>query len=295
MGTSSSSRGPGSKTPLIPPGVPPLPPPLPPPDLDPDASPNQGDVASRPPVAPPLAPQKPLSPSRIPPTRVAPPRRFASARTNLGKFARSGSTAYLRKGLGHYTKTGLDGARAATQRMGRTAATAGGLYGILDALRSGTAPAVDLGVAPATLAGRPAREVADRIANALQPADGTQDAEAARDAISRALSELIASTPDIDLLALAPEQIDQVVESYVAFDLCHRIELDVGRAVLDKAATYAEGMQRLEEMKAYIRQEVARCFRARATRGQSFTRHNAASLAAEVLRDTFNVFEEYVR
>ena len=214
---------------------------------------------------------------------------------SLGKFARAGSEADLRRGLGHYTQTGLRGARAATRRMGRTAATAGALYGVLDALRTGTAPPVDLGVSPASLAGRPFREVADRIANALQPADGTQDAEAARDAISRALSDLIALTPDADLLALGPGQIDTVVEGYVAYDLCHRIELDVGMAVLEKAPNYAEGMRRLEEIKAYVRQEVARCFRSRASNGETLTRQNAASLTAAVLRDTFQVFEEYVR
>jgi hypothetical protein len=273
--------------PLVPPGVPPLPPPL---------------VPSAPPVPPNIEPpelevkQGPI-PSASPflVAQLAPPRRFMAARTSLGRFAKSASSDELRRGLGHYTKTGLGGSRAATQRMGRTVSTAGGLYGVLQNLRAGTSPPVELGINRNDLVGRPAREIADRIANALQPADGSQDAEAARDAISRALSDLMLAEPNVDLLALAPEQIDRVVEGYVAHDLCHRIELDVGKAVLDKAPNYAEGVNRLEDMKAYVRQEVARTFRERAGNGQSFTRDNAAALTAEVLRDTFDVFEGYVQ
>jgi hypothetical protein len=179
--------------------------------------------------------------------------------------------------------------------MGRTVDTAGGLYRVLQDLRSGAATPAELGIDKAALVGRSAREIADVIAKALQPADGTQDAEAARDAISRALSDLMVAEPHADLLALAPEQIDQVVEAYVAHDLCHRIELDVGLSVLGKAPTSAEGITRLEDIKAYVRQEVARAFRARALSGQTLTRGNAAALTAEVLRDTFYVFESYIQ
>lgn len=48
-------------------------------------------------------------------------------------------------------------------------------------------------------------------------------------------------------------------------------------------------------MKAYVRQEVARLFRARSDRGQRLTRQNASSLAAGVIQSTFEVFEEYLR
>ena len=161
------------------------------------------------------------------------------ARTSLGKFAKSAGSHDLRRGLAHYTRTGLGGARAATQRMGRTVDTAGRLYRVLQDLRSGAATPAELAIDKAALVGRSAREIADVIANALQPADGPQDAEAARDAISQALSDLMLAYPDVNLLALAPEQIDQVVEGYVAHDLCHRIELDVGLSILSKAPTAA--------------------------------------------------------
>lgn len=293
MGTSSSSKGPGGGVPMVPPWVPPLPPLLPPlqPEAPPDAPPDVQPDANPAPHAQDVP--QPLPPA--PPNQLAPPRRFSAARTSLGHFARSGSRDDLRRGLGHYSRTGLGGSTAATRRMGGTVVTAGGLYRVLDALSSGTRPPVDLGVDATELRGRPANEVADRIANALRPSDGTQDTEAARDAISRAISDLVATEPDADLLALSPEQIGSVVEGYVAHDLCHRVELDVGKAVHDKAPDPATATRRLEQVKDYVRQEVARCFRARSDRGQRLSRQGAATLAASVLRDTFEVFESYLR
>lgn len=265
MGTSASSRGPGSGVPLVPDWV--------------EAPPNPL------PTSPAAAAQQAL---------LAPARRFQSARTSLGQFARTGEGKGLRRGLGHYSRTGLGGAASAAARMGSTARTAGGLYGVLDALRTGTNVPPEVPLSPTQLAGKTQTEIADLIADALRPVDGTQDSEAARDAISRAFSELLEQDPAADLAALTDAQLGQVVEGYIAHDLAHRVELDVGKAVLDKAPNYADGVQRLEEMKAYIRQEVARCFRAQEQMGQTMTRPNAAELAKDILRDTFEIFESYL-
>jgi hypothetical protein len=179
--------------------------------------------------------------------------------------------------------------------MARTAVSAGRLYNTFSALSAGTAVPADVSIDPTALAGRSAREIADEIARALQPPDGTQDAEASRDSISRALSELIASEPDVDLLSLTPDQIELVTQIYVGEDLCRRIDLDIGKTVIDKAPSIAAGQSRLEEMKSYVRQEIARLFRVRGERGQRMSRKNAASLASGVIEMTFEIFEEYLR
>lgn len=286
MGTSSSSRGPGPNVAFVPPWVPPLPPPLPPPpDPQQDPAPDADGGNNPPPTAPPAAPRPAIAPSG----------RFRAARTSLGHYARNGNRDDLKRALGHYTSSGLGGAAQATRRMAGTAVSAGRLHGTLSALSSGAALPPEVAINPAALAGRPAREVADAIARALQAPDGTQDAEASRDAIARSLSELIAADPNADLLALTPEQIDFVTQTYLGEDLCSRIDLDIGKTILDKASSIADGQARLEDMKAYIRQEVARLFRTRSDRGQRMTRQNAASMAAGVIQSVFNVFEEYLR
>ena len=260
MGTSASSKGPGSGVPMVPDWVPPVP--------NPQGQPQ--------------------------PVPIAPPRRFQPARTSLGKFGGGGSANDLKRGLGHYSRTGMGGSSTATQRMSGTANTAGGLYGVLDALSNDTTLPSDVKLDPTALAGKSQTEVADVIADALRPIDGTQDGDAARDSIARALSEVLLADPDADLTNLDAPQIELVVESYLAHDLAHRIELDVGKAVLDKATSYSVGVDRLEEMKAYIRQAVAQAIRARRDIGQTLNRSNTASLASEVLRDTFEIFESYL-
>jgi hypothetical protein len=272
VGTSASSRGPGGGVPLVPEWVPPATPP--PPGQQPPDQEQQPQQAGQP--------------------ATAPPRRFQRARTDLGQFARAGAGEALRRGLGHYSRTGLGGAAAAASRMGGTARTAGGLYGVLDGLSSSTPLPPDVQLDPTMLAGRSQREIADAVTDALRPIDGTQDTDAARDAMSRAFSELLEAEPTADLAALTAEQIDRVVEAYLANDLANRIDLDVGAAVVNKAPSAAEGVARLEEMKAYVRQEVARCFRAREAAGERMDRQNAAALASEILRDTFEIFESYL-
>jgi hypothetical protein len=178
--------------------------------------------------------------------------------------------------------------------MAGTSRTAGRLHGVLDALRTGEALPPDVAIDPATLAGRDAREIGDAIAEAIQPSDGTLDAEASRDAIAQAISDLVEQTPGVDLTALAPEQIEFVVEGYVAYDLSHRIELDVGLAVQDKAPDAAAAVSRIEDMKAYVKQCVAASFRSARDRGQRLTRTSAASIASAVLEETFRVFADWL-
>jgi hypothetical protein len=177
--------------------------------------------------------------------------------------------------------------------MAGTAHTAGSLYGVLNALTSGAQLPPDIRIDVGSLTGRSQVEIADIIVDALRPFDGTQDGEAARESVAVALSELLETDEGADLTALTPEQIDFVVESYLANDLAQRIELDVGLSILQKAGP-VEGVKRLDEMKRFIRQEVGRCMRERAKKGETLTRRNAATLSSQLLKDVFEIFESYL-
>jgi hypothetical protein len=238
--------------------------------------------------------QQPAALAQPPPGVLAPPRRFAGARTSLGSYSRTGSLSDLESGLGHYARTGLGGSVQGARRMGGTARTAGALYDVLDALRAGQTPEIDLGVDPATLAGRPAREVMDIVVEAIRPIDGTQDAEASRQAISAATSDLLVEFPDADLAALDPSQIDLVIERYVGHDLCQRIELDVGGSIEAKASDATTAMRRLEEMKDYVIEKVRATFARRRAGGERLQRGRVASLVATILRKTHEILEEYL-
>jgi hypothetical protein len=177
--------------------------------------------------------------------------------------------------------------------MAGTARTAGALYGVLDAFRSGQTPA-NVPLDPGTLTGRSARDVLDAIAAAIRPIDGTQDTEASRQAMDRALIDLLDAFPNADMLALQVGEIDAMIEFFVAHDLCLRIDLDVGRAIQARAPDPATAVRRLEDMKEYVVTSVRDAFRARRERGERLDRTRAGQLVADVLRDTLSIFEEYV-
>ena len=293
MGTSASSKGPGSGVPMVPPWVPASAPPPPPeeegvnlaagaeedsgsPELDQSKS-----VAVPLPSAPVIAP-------------VAPPRRFNSARRNLGNFAHTGDTAAMRRGVGQYFRSGYGGGSRAVARFGGTASTANAIFGALSNVAGGQPSGPSSPLDPALLAGRSAREVVDAVVEAVRPADGTQDAEAERASAKDALSELLTQFPDADLLSLSEEQRELVTERFVAIDVFRRVQLDLGKTIQDKAPTAAAGLARLKEVKDYVKETVAAAFRKLKTAGTRITKGSVNQVVRAALLDAFAVFEGYM-
>ena len=97
MGTSTSSRGPGSNSPLVPPWA----------DVD-GAGPGPEPE----------------------------PNRFQGFRTALGKFVSSGDRDYLRKALRSYARSSTGGSAVGPRRFGSMAQAGGALYGVLNQLRT---------------------------------------------------------------------------------------------------------------------------------------------------------------
>lgn len=284
MGTSQSSDGPGPGVPMVPPWTPAAPQdPAPPPAGEPDVPPLDGPADGAPPL-PPAAPP----PGAQPP--LAPDRRFHGVRSSLGNFARSGDGRDLRRGLGHYVRSGYGGSNTATQRFGGTAQTAGSLG---QALYSTATGAADAPIDAAALAGRSTEEIATAIIEAVRPVDGTQDAEAERASIHDAMSDLLNEYPDADLLNLSDPEREFVIERFTAIDVARRFELDVGKHLLEKAATATVAMARLKQMRSYIAEAVAASFRKLKEQGRALTAGRVARVVQGALRETFEVFEGY--
>lgn len=285
MGTSKSSGG-------SPGGVPMVPPWTPDPIAPSSAAPADGAPAPQQP-----APQQLASPSQSPPlppsnVPIAPAARFAGARSSLGKFASGGGATDMRRGIGHYTHKGLGGAATATRRMGGTSRTAGDLYQSLSSLASGNT-AANGQLDPSVLQGRSAVDVTTAIVEAIRPVDGTQDAEASRNAIQDSLSQLLTEFPNADLLNLSDDQRWLVVEGYLATDIFNRINLDVGKTIQEKAPTATVALQRLKEVKNYVRQTVAAQLRKLHTKGSTVTQKQMGDIIRGTIRETFDVFEGY--
>ena len=295
MGTSASSKGPGSgpDIPIVPPWVDDPPKPAPqqtPPNAQPNPQSPPGGPGTPPGQGNPNPPQSPQQ--QPPPPDTSPPGRWRGTRTSLGKFAGGGSDRerHLKRGLGHYSRGGMGGSRNAARRLGGSSRTASSLHSALTSLSSGAPLPPDLGIDAQTLAGLPPDQAVDALVDAIRPIDGTQDAEATRDSAARALSEVLAQNPD--LTSLTPAQIDQVTASLLGHDVAHRIELDVGKAVIDKAPTKGEGLERLQEMKDYVREVVAAEYATERAKAGTVGRAAIERISNNAIQQTFEVFED---
>lgn len=298
MGTSASSRGPGSgpDIPIVPPWVenPPAQQPAPQPTL-PMPAPGQAPTVPSPQTPPsPTSPnpQTPQPPELQPKPEASAPGRWRGVRTSLGKFGGGGDDRgkHLRRGLGHYSRSGMGGSGNAARRMAGSARTASVLHSALTALANGEPFPTELGIDPQALVGLSPSEFADALVDAIRPIDGTQDAEATRDSVARALSDILDQNADIT--NLTPEQVDQVTASTLGYDVALRIELDVGKSIIAKAPTKGEGLERLQEMKDYLREVIAAEYKLERASVGIVGRAAIDRISRNAIQQAFEVFEE---
>ncbi|OJV31101.1 Qat anti-phage system associated protein QatB [Sphingomonas sp. 67-36] len=297
MGTSASSRGPGSgpDIPIVPPWVdnPPAQQPVPQP-TQPTPAPAQPPTSPSPHTPPPPNPQvsQPPEPQPQPQPEPSTPGRWRGVRTSLGKFGSGGDDRgrHLRRGLGHYSRSGMGGSRNAARRMAGSARTASVLHSALSALASGEALPQELGIDPQALVGLSTSEFIDTLVDAIRPFDGTQDAEATRDSVARALSDIL--DQNVDITSLTPQQVDQVTASTLGYDVALRVELDVGKSIIAKAPTKGDGLERLQEMKDYVREVVAAEYAAERAKVGTVGRAAIDRISRNAIQQAFEVFEE---
>jgi len=281
MGTSGSSSGPGSGVPMVPPWA--------------DPAPTSGDGANPPDGKPDDGTVKPdanpTAPPAVPQPAVAPSGRFRGARTNIGSFGKTGDTSSMRRGVGQYVKKGYGGSSTATQRMGGTARVAGGLSNALSS--GGGAGGTPQSAFAQQMQGKSANEIISGIIDAVAPTNGSQDLEASRESIREVLGELVQEKPDVDLLSLDTASMELVVERFVAADVYRRIFLDIGKKIQDAAPNAKAGLQRLRQVKEYVKETVKSSFKSIREKVGTTSNANVAKIARDSLKETFTIFEGY--
>lgn len=294
MGTSKTSTGPGKNVPLVPNWVSPDSPP-PPPREPPPPPPVEGTPS--PPKRPPeKKPDKPLEekPEQPPVPQHAPARRFTSARRAIGNFTKTGDTGSLRTALGNYVRSGYGGSDTAARRMGRSTSAAGGVFDILS--RDGTAatgepPPLDVG----TLAGLPTDEIAERIAEAVNPADVSLDDAGVREAVAEAVSSVLSEHETADVTALPTELIEECYVRTLSISTFNILIADIG-ASLQRAAHGNAGLanDRLKEISDWVREEYSAQYTKFKGAGGQITRQTATSIARDITAQVMDIFESYL-
>lgn len=222
---------------------------------------------------------------------IAPPRRFATARRDLGAFARSGNVDSLAKGIGHYSRTGMGGASQVARRMRASTHAGAHLISFLQQVRDGATPDSRRWVDDLVATNPSADIVVDAIVEAVIPYGGSADEESIRDSMAIALSELIALNPACDLLKMSPDDTWSLMQLYLSQEVCNRIRFDAGQIFESAKLNPGQAIQRELEMRQFIRNEVGEQLRELRKEISNPSQKQLESLMQDALRLTFEVYE----
>jgi hypothetical protein len=280
MGTSTSSSGPRSNISLDPPWL----------DALTGGEGGEGDEGDAQPPEP-APPGNGNPPPLAPQAQIAPARRYASAKRNIGNFVRTGSRESLGRGVGQYSHSGMGGARQAARRMRASTHGGAGLVSFLQEVANRATPEARRWVDELNSTAPSFDDVVDAIVNAVMPPAGSVDEESMRDSMALALSELVVLDPSCDLLQMRPDDTWTLMQLYLGQEVCNRIRFDAGQFFESARLNPALAVQREIEMREFIRNEVGTQLRSLRAVHPNPTKQQLDSIMQDALRLTFEVYE----
>lgn len=293
MGTSSSFRGQGGRTPLVPSW------------LDNDSavlitsgnSPDEGSESETPmqvpadgklpPNMPPLT--SPLLPP-IPP--IADPTRFSVARSNFSRFARSGGSD--RKSLGRavssYIRSTSGGPHTAAVRMGSARITASRVLSFLsEVVAQGEVKALQV-LNLGTLAGHPIEEIFLSIADIVCPEGGSIDEGIARDAFIETITDL-ASAGITNLDELTVEQMQTVFELYATNAIEARLCNDIGTKTIILPSDMSDATTVQAQLHDFIQRAVSDILTKARLTMSNLNSINISHFVDRIYKDSFEILQ----
>lgn len=283
MGTSGSSRGPGSNTPLVPTWLDePAADQLPGSDSqgdendigDGDGTNDQPDTAS-----PPIQP-------------ATTPTRFRSARGNFSRFASSGGNDHgaLRRAVRDYVRSGTGGSRNATRRMGASRAAASSTLGIFRGFQRDGVDATLRRLNLVNFIGRPSEDVFLGLTEVICQDGGSIDEGIARDAWLETVTEIDQFGIE-DLSSLTIDQMQEVFLAFVAHAIEKRLFQDIGAKGLSMPADLSAIEAFESQFKSYIRRSVRDSFSSDLAQLETLSDQQIKSIVDKTYREAWGLLE----
>lgn len=272
MGTSTSSKGPGSGVSLDPPW------------LDDVVGGIGGGGA-----VPPNDGNAPALPAA--PTGTAPPNRYGDARRAFGKFAKTGNIQQLRNAIGHYSRRGSGGAGAAASRMRASTNAGAALFSFLNAVSQGATAEARKWVDDLRSTSPSADDVVDAIVRELAPPGGSADEESIRDSMDQALSGLIKDDPTIDPLGMGVGDIWELMKGYLSIEAGNRLCFDLGPIFENSQLDPRTAVLREKEMRRFLKNEIGAHVDLLRDTVSNPSRSQLNGILQEALKMTFELFE----
>lgn len=250
MGTSGSSSGSGSGTPLVPTW------------LDEPSSgslpcsdkPNDGAGVDG------QTPQSDVTDDKPKPSiRPAPqPERFRSARTNFSRFAGSGGRdqSALKRAVRDYVRKGTNGSATAVQRMGTSRAAASNALGVFRGIQRDGVQETLRSLNLDNFEGRGVQDVFIGLTEVICQDGGSVDEAIARDAWLETIAVMDQFGID-DLDSLSSDQIKEVFLNFIA----HTVEARLYQEIGVNGFTFAEDMNDIDGFDGQFRDYIERTVR----------------------------------
>ena len=222
-------------------------------------------------------------------SELAPKARFANARRGMGEYVRSGSKDSLKRSLGHYSKTGMGGAKNLSKRMRTSAKVAANFFQTFQALRDNDNFALSKILSELQRRGANANEIIDTIIDNVCPNGGSLDEISCRDSGRFALSEFMNQNPDADISKLTDDQIWSLTSAFLGNEAFSRIQLDIGQSFERQEVSAVERVDRMNEMKDYLQSEISA--QLNRLRNSGLQTIDMQKLFQTAIKNTFEVYE----
>lgn len=229
---------------------------------------------------------------QTPADEIAPARRFSSARRALKDFAHSGDTGALAKAAGHYSKTGMGGAKNVANRMRASTRSAAGLVGTLQAARDRVTPEISQWVTSLIAANSSAQDVINEIIEQVMTGGGSVDEDACKDSMAQSMAELLELNPDVDLLNMNNSDIWILVELFLGNEACSRMHIDIGQLFESATISPRDAVHRTNEMRDFLKAELAVQLQTIRSSHQDPNPTQLEKLMRNALRLTFSIYED---
>lgn len=173
-----------------------------------------------------------------PPTVAPPGGKFTYPRGQFTRFTNGGGSKSLGRALKGYVSAAGGGA-GATRRMPHSTRVASGVAGLASAVANDGAEAALARFNLQDLAGRPAAEVLEAVAEIICPDGGTIDESIARDAMLEAIAEVAEDDPGA-FDELSTDQLDEFLCDVITRSVVTKVLNEIGTNALHGSASDAD-------------------------------------------------------
>ncbi len=274
MGTSTSSKGRKSSTPLVP-------------------SWAIGDEQLQPTEGVEPIPGEEAGPESEPAdTEPAPIEngRFRAFRTDMGRFAATSDVGAMKSALRSYATSATGGASAAFRRMASAFGSGASVWGFAQDLAAGGAPIGPSGVSLAACIGMPVDEAIEIIVAALAPTN--EDGDLVRTCMADALSEILQDVHIFTAAALDADSVSALMVAYLSQLIFKEMIQDAGRA-FQKAESVLQARDAELVLFEFVKSDVERIFTSRmASALGTPTATDMLRIQGETLREVWRDWEE---